>query len=89
MMWVRKDVCGCCHAEYFIDENNKWQLVETRRIADLEAENEKFRNAVWEALDGLYGGNGEEEKLPIELLSEDRQQLFHTVLELIGETAGG
>jgi hypothetical protein len=54
---------------------------------ELQKENERLLvalNATWEALDGLYGADIGEE-IPIDLLPEDRQELFHKALELVGE----
>jgi hypothetical protein len=58
-----------------------------RVIRELNEENRLMKaalNATWEALDGLYGADIGEE-IPIDLLPEDRQELFHKALELVGE----
>lgn len=62
-----------------------------RQYQRLTAENAHQRTALqatWEALDGLYGAN-RGEVIPIELLPEDRRQLFHKALELVGAALDG
>jgi hypothetical protein len=63
------------------------RLYTADEVRELQKENERVRAALaatWEALDGLYGADIGED-IPIDLLPEDRQELFHKALELVGE----